>query len=367
MGESLFVRGVLRRLLSAVVASHRRAPRSGLAARTTRVTVLSAAAAATAALSGGAAQYAVADPSAAGLTPAARLDRLYQQAEAATEAYDAAQERVGRLRGDLATLQDRAAQAQQRVNELRDDLGTLAAAQYRGGGLDPTLALLLSDDPATSLDQAAALDRLGARQTERLSLLRSAQQALDGRRAEAAGTLAELDASSAELARRKTAVQQALARAQQLLRALPAAQRARYAPGAARRGTGARAWLPDLPALPASSPRAALAVAAARAVLGAPYVWGATGPHAFDCSGLTQYAYGRAGVSLPRTSQEQRDAGRHIPLSQARPGDLVIYRSDASHVAMYVGAGRVIHAPYPGARVRYDPVHMLPISTVTRP
>ncbi|UWE08883.1 C40 family peptidase [Actinacidiphila bryophytorum] len=96
-------------------------------------------------------------------------------------------------------------------------------------------------------------------------------------------------------------------------------------------------------------------------------MWGATGPRAFDCSGLMQYAYGRAGVALPRTSQEQMNAGRRIPLDQARPGDLVIYRGDASHVAMYVGGGRVIHAPYPGARVRYDPVGMMPITAVTRP
>jgi cell wall-associated NlpC family hydrolase len=80
-----------------------------------------------------------------------------------------------------------------------------------------------------------------------------------------------------------------------------------------------------------------------------------------------QWAYAQAGVGLPRTSQEQRYAGRQVPLSEARPGDLVLYRSDASHVAMYVGGGRVIHAPYPGARVRYDPVGMLPISSVTRP
>ncbi|MCR8579035.1 C40 family peptidase, partial [Streptomyces sp. Isolate_219] len=87
----------------------------------------------------------------------------------------------------------------------------------------------------------------------------------------------------------------------------------------------------------------------------------------FDCSGLTQWAYGRAGVSLPRTSQAQRGAGRQVPLGQAQPGDLVIYRSDASHVGMYVGNGQVVHAPYPGARVRYDPVGMMPISSVTRP
>ena len=80
-----------------------------------------------------------------------------------------------------------------------------------------------------------------------------------------------------------------------------------------------------------------------------------------------QWSYARAGIHLPRTSQEQRFAGRRVPLSQARPGDLVVYRSDASHVAMYVGHGQVIHAPHPGAAVRYDPVGMMPISSVTRP
>ncbi len=75
---------------------------------------------------------------------------------------------------------------------------------------------------------------------------------------------------------------------------------------------------------------------------------------------------GRPGVALPRTSQAQRYAGRQVPLSEARPGDLVLYRSDASHVAMYMGNGQVIHAPYPGAPVRYDPVGMMPVSSVTR-
>ncbi|MGV9874266.1 C40 family peptidase, partial [Streptomyces cellulosae] len=97
-----------------------------------------------------------------------------------------------------------------------------------------------------------------------------------------------------------------------------------------------------------------------------PYVWGANGPHGFDCSGLTQWAYAQAGVALPRTSQAQRYAGRQVPLSEARPGDLVLYRADASHVAMYMGNGQVIHAPYPGAPVRYDPVGMMPVSSVTR-
>ncbi|NEC07563.1 C40 family peptidase, partial [Streptomyces sp. SID7909] len=96
------------------------------------------------------------------------------------------------------------------------------------------------------------------------------------------------------------------------------------------------------------------------------YVWGANGPSGFDCSGLMQWAWAQAGVSLPRTSQAQRYAGHMVPLSEARPGDLVAYRADASHIAMYVGNGQVIHAPYPGAPVRYDPVGMMPVSSVTR-
>jgi cell wall-associated NlpC family hydrolase len=100
--------------------------------------------------------------------------------------------------------------------------------------------------------------------------------------------------------------------------------------------------------------------------LGSPYSWASAGPHAFDCSGLTHWAYRQAGITIPRTSQAQAGAGTRVPLSQARPGDLVTYRGDASHVGMYVGGGRVIHAPYPGARVRYDPVDMMPVHAVTR-
>lgn len=349
------------------MASHRRSSHPGLAARTTRVTVLSAAAAATAALSGGAAQFAAADPS-GGTAPdaASRLDRLYQQAEEATQKYDASQEHARQLRAELADLQDRAARGQQRVNTLRDEIGTLAASQYRGGGVDPTIALLMSDRPDQYLDQATTIDRLGDRQAGRLAQLLDAERELVQQRTQAAVKLAQLRDNGAQLQRRKRAVQKSLAGARTILSAMPAAQRAALRPGADERASR-DAVLPPMAGLPAASGRAALAVAAVRQLLGAPYVWGATGPNAFDCSGLMQYAYRQAGISLPRTSQEQMNAGQHIPLSQARPGDLVIYRSDASHVAMYVGGGQVIHAPYPGARVRYDPVGMMPVTAVTRP
>ncbi|KAB1987987.1 C40 family peptidase [Streptomyces triticiradicis] len=292
----------------------------------------------------------------------AEVDRLYTQAERATEAYDEADERGDALREQLGAAQDEIARQQDRVNTMRDELGSLAGAQYRSGGLDPSLALLFSADPDDYLDKASVLDRIGTRQAGELKDLRLALRELAQKREEADGKLAELERSRTAVARNKRVIEGKLARAKRLLDSLPYADRAAYD----RASRSVRTGLAGLGDSVASSSRAAAAVAAARSAIGRPYVWGANGPGGFDCSGLMQWSYAHAGVGLPRTSQAQRFAGRRIPLSQARPGDLVTYRSDASHVGMYVGGGQVIHAPYPGAPVRYDPVGMMPISSVTR-
>ncbi|MEV8591857.1 NlpC/P60 family protein [Streptomyces sp. NPDC052012] len=291
-----------------------------------------------------------------------KVDRLHREAEKATEAYNKADERADTLRGQIRTAQDEIARQQERVNTLRESLGSLAGAQYRSGGLDPSLELLFSDDPADYLDKASVLDRITGRQAGELRKLHRALRTLAQEREAAAGKLAELVRSRKAAAAHKRTVERKLAEARRLLDSLPGAERAAY-DRATRSG---RTDLPGLGGIAPASSRAAAAVAAARSALGRPYVWGANGPSGFDCSGLTQWAYQQAGVSLPRTSQGQRYAGRQIPLSQARPGDLVIYRSDASHVGMYMGGGQVIHAPYPGAPVRYDPVGMMPVSSVTR-
>ncbi|MEU5538315.1 NlpC/P60 family protein [Streptomyces sp. NPDC020362] len=297
----------------------------------------------------------------------AEVDRLYTEAEKATQAYDKAEERAGTLRREVRDAQDHIARQQQRINTLREQLGSLAGAQYRSGGIDPAVALLFSDNPDDYLDKAATLDRIGAQQADRLRELRSVMRELSQERAAAAGKLAALEQSRKAVAAHKRTVEQKLAKARRLLNSLPATERAAYD----RASRSARADLPGVPDLAGGAvdpdSRASAAVAAALSALGRPYVWGANGPSGFDCSGLMQWSYGRAGVHLPRTSQEQRYAGRQVPLSQARPGDLVVYRSDASHVGMYVGNGQVVHAPYPGAPVRYDPVGMMPIASITRP
>lgn len=342
------------------MASHRRPAQPGFT-QSARVTVLSAAAAATAAatLGGGPAS---ADPRDTAEAARARVDRLYEEAERATEEFNKAGERVERLRERVTRARDSAARGQERINRMRGALGSVASAQYRSGGMDPALALLLSANPDSYLDKAARLDRAGERQTSLLRELRRAQRELGQERAEAGRDLAELERSRAAVARHKRAVEHKLGAARRLLNSLTSRERAAFD----RASRSGREALPGLSALAPASARAAVAMMAARTAIGRPYVWGANGPHGFDCSGLIQWAYARAGVALPRTSQAQRYAGRQISLGEARPGDLVTYRGDASHIAMYMGNGQVVHAPYPGAPVRYDPVGMMPVTGVTR-
>ncbi|MGW7403570.1 NlpC/P60 family protein [Streptomyces sp. NPDC054833] len=335
------------------MGSHRRLVPSGFNRGAVVLCVLSAAAAALGAVPAAAAPHG---------DPRAEVDRLYQEAEKATEAFDKAGERAGVLRRQVSDARDHIARQQERINTMRDELGSLAGAQYRSGGIDPTVALLFSDDPDDYLDKASTLDRIGAHQAGRLKELQSALRELAQERSETVGKLTELERSRKAVAVHKRTVEKKLAEARKLLNSLPDAERAAYE----RATRGARQFMPELSGAAAPAGRAAAALAAARSALGRPYVWGANGPSGFDCSGLMQWSYAHAGVQLPRTSQEQRYAGRRIPLSQVRPGDLVVYRSDAGHVAMYAGNGQVIHAPHPGAPVRYDPVGMMPISSVTR-
>lgn len=340
------------------MGSHRRLAQSGFdRGACSALSVLSVAAAALGAMSAVPATAAPHDDT------RAEVDRLYEEAEKATEAYNTADERADTLRGQVGTAQDHIARQQERINGLREELGSLAGAQYRSGGLDPSLALLFADDPEDYLAKASVLDRITVHQAGELRELRGAMRELTQERAEAAAQLAELEKNRKAVVRHKRTVEQKLAKARQLLNTLPSAERAAY-------DRASRSGRDDMPGLSGAVPvsgRAGAAVAAVRSALGRPYVWGANGPTGFDCSGLMQWSYAQAGVSLPRTSQAQAHAGRRVPLAEAQPGDIVTYRSDASHVGMYVGNGQVVHAPYPGAPVRYDPVGMMPVSSVTRP
>ncbi|NEB82254.1 hypothetical protein G3I40_44640, partial [Streptomyces sp. SID14478] len=151
----------------------------------------------------------------------AEVDRLYEQAENATEAFNKADERADKLRKELATSQDQVARGQERINKMRQALGMVAGAQYRSGGMDPSLALMLSSDPDGYLDRASALNRISSRQAGDLAELQGAQRDLAQERAEAQRKLADLDKSRKAVARHKRSVEAKLAKARRLLNSLP--------------------------------------------------------------------------------------------------------------------------------------------------
>ncbi|MER6067711.1 NlpC/P60 family protein [Streptomyces sp. NPDC001817] len=337
------------------MASHRRPKQQSRA----RVTVLTTAAAAAVVLSANAANAAPSQK----LTKdqvKAKVDELYQQAEQATEKYDGAQAKQQKLQKEISTIQDNVARGQQDLNKLRDGLGSLATSQYRSGGIDPSVQLFLSSNPNDFLDKASTLDQLSAQQVDALKKIQDKQRELAQERAEATQKLKDLSATRAQLAQNKKDVQGKLADAQKLLNTLTAKEKADLAAQQARadRSSSSRVNLGN--SAPASG-RAGAAFAAAQSVIGSPYVYGASGPSSFDCSGLTSWAYAQAGVSIPRTSQEQATIGTRISsINDLQVGDLVFFYGDIHHVGLYAGNGQVLHAPHTGAVVRYEAISDMP-------
>ncbi|GAA3297763.1 C40 family peptidase [Streptomyces cinereospinus] len=329
-----------------------------------------------------------------------KVDDLYRQAESATEKYNAAKERTAKQRKRVDTLLDDVAQRAQRLNDAREELGTYAAAQYRtGGSLPETATFLLADSPQDYLDRTQLMGRLTSRQKDAVDEYFTEQSATMKKRQEATESLTTLTESQSDLRTAKATVQQKLADARELLSRLTAEEKARLAAiekekqeeaerraaelarqqaaeqrrlEAARQeqeqvqesaGGGSSTATGDPSGSGTSVPdsaygtKAEKALAFARAQIGKPYVWGATGPDSYDCSGLTQAAWKAADVSLPRTTYDQVNAGTTVSLAAALPGDLIFFYDDITHVGLYIGNGMMIHAPKPGAYVREESVY----------
>ncbi|MDJ0461363.1 C40 family peptidase [Streptomyces sp. H27-C3] len=327
------------------MASHRRPKQPSR----TRVTVLTATAAAAVALTS---QTAQADPKPTKSEVKAKVDKLYHEAEAATEKYNGAKERQETLKEEVDNLQDKVARGQGELNDLRGELGSVASAQYRTGGIDPSVQLFLSADPDNFLDKAGALDQLSGKQAEALQKIKAKQRTLAQQRTEATDKLDDLEDVRKELGDKKQKFQGKLAEAQKLLNTLTAAERAKMQEKEQRasRAAGDRVELGN--EAPASQ-RGAAALSAAATQQGKPYVSGATGPNSYDCSGLTQWAYAQAGVSITRTTFTQHADGTKIGKSELKPGDLVFF-NNLAHVGLYAGNNQILHAPKPGAVVRYE-------------
>ncbi|CAM5397209.1 NlpC/P60 family protein [Streptomyces avidinii] len=334
------------------MASHRR-PKQPTRAR---VTVLTSVAAAAVALTAQSASAAPAKPSKDEVK--SQVDALYEEAEQATEKFNGAKERQDKLEKEIAQLQDQVARGQGDLNDLRSTLGSMASAQYRNGGIDPSLGLLLSEDPDSYLDKASSLEHLSGKQVESVQRIQAKQRTLAQQRQEAAGKLADLDATRKELAEKKKASADKLAEAQALLNTLTAQERSALKDEESRasRADSQRVDLGDVKA----SGRAGAALAAAKTKLGFTYQSGGTGPNVYDCSGLTQWAYKQAGVNISRTTFTQVNDGTRISRSQLQPGDLVFFYGDLHHVGLYAGNNMTLHASNPRSGIKYESMDNMP-------
>ncbi|MFE6284096.1 NlpC/P60 family protein [Streptomyces sp. NPDC057877] len=337
------------------MASHRRPKQPSR----TRVTVLTTAAAAAVALSSQAANAAPSEKPSKDEVKA-KVDKLYEEAEHATEKYNGAKEKQEKLQKEISTIQDNVARGQEELNDLRDGLGSMASAQYRSGGIDPSVQLFLSADPDDYLDKASTLDQLSGQQVEALKKIQVKQRELAQQRSEASGKLKDLSSTRTELGKKKSEVQAKLAEAQKLLNTLTAAEKAALAAEEERATRASERTALTTPSAPATG-RAASAYSAAQSKIGSPYVYGASGPSSFDCSGLTSWAFAQAGIAIPRTSQAQASAGPRIySQSDLQVGDLVFFYGDLHHVGFYAGNGQVLHAPRTGTVVRYESINNMP-------
>ncbi|MFF7988597.1 NlpC/P60 family protein [Kitasatospora xanthocidica] len=344
------------------MASHRRPKQPSRA----RVSVLTAAAATAVALSAQVAAHAAPQPNKTDVK--AQIDQLQEEQEQAAEKYNGAKERADQLRKQADQLQDQVARGQEQMTQLQVGLAEVAGEQYRTNGIDPSVQLMLSSDPSGYLDKASTIQQASTTQAEALKSLLDQQRRLDQEKTEAAAVLASLDTTTKDLNQAKSDVNTKLKAAQDLLNSLSAAERNALKAQQAQDERASRGSdRVDLSSLPPASGYAAVAVAKAMSKQGSPYVWGATGSSTFDCSGLMVWAYGQAGVSLPRTSQEQGHYGTRVPsMDQAQPGDLVIYGGDMHHVGMYIGNGMVVHAPHTGDVVKVMKADAMPINTIRR-
>ncbi|MGW6273999.1 NlpC/P60 family protein [Streptomyces sp. NPDC055060] len=345
------------------MAAHRKPRQRSLSGHTART-------AATIALAGAATATAFdgtghADPRLSPAEVKSKVDALYREAEVATEKYNGAKEKAENAEKSLGELRDEAARKTEKLNAAREGLGSLAAAQYRSGGIAPSVQLALSSDPDQYLERAALADRADSRRAATVAGVQKQLQEIDQLRTEADTTLAHLKSRQAELNRHKKTVTGKLDAAKRLLSQLTGEQRAEVAGEDRASRTAGRDGVSGTPPKAADA-RASAAVSYAYKALGSPYVWGATGPDAFDCSGLTQAAYRSAGVELPRTTYAQIATGERVPRSQLQPGDLVFFYQGISHVGLYVGNGQMIHAPNPSAPVRLAPISQMPFAGATR-
>lgn len=288
---------------------------------------------------------------------------LNEQVLRATDSLAAARGAEQSARAAVAAADTALAGAERDQQQFQPTVDALTAASYQGARIDPVTAVLASTSPQQLLDQMSGLEALAADTSRQVRSFTAASAAATTARDDAAAAAGRATAATASAAR----VEQDLAAArddlgrrstlvQAQLAALTPAERTAYAGATAPAGYTA----------PPGSGVGHAALQAALTKLGSPYSWGANGPGSFDCSGLVQWAYQQAGVSLPRTSQSQGQVGTHVDPADLQPGNIVTFYPGATHVGIYAGDGTIVHASDYGIPVKVAPIGNQPINDARR-
>lgn len=341
----------------------------------------------------------------------AKLNELSRQSEQTTEEMHTAQLDLDKKLAAQKVAEQKHADdlaaadaAKTQLASYQATVDKLAAAMYMGAHTDSLSAMMTADSPQHLIDQMSAQESVASEMAIQMAGYRSMSEKATA--AEAASAKSESDARTAaeqaaavradvQAKQSKLQVQISVVKSQYLV-LTPEQRTALAGPGAAP------AALPDAPeALPNDLPppdmallaapnvpppdanvtppdgdvagpgsphgnEAAVVIQAALSRIGSPYSWGAAGPNAFDCSGLVMWSFQQAGISLPHSSQALAAGGQPVAMSEMQPGDLVTYYSDASHVAIYIGDGMMVHASTYGTPVKVAPVGNAPIYDVRR-
>ncbi len=279
------------------------------------------------------------------------VNRLTSQEDQAAQMYDQSEQQLSNAKQRLALVNSEIRADQAKFESMRSEIAAIASTAYENGTMTSMGALLTSNNPQAVLGQASVLLQLSSARASQVNEFIQAARQLQGAQLTAKRTEQGIAALDAQRLARKKSLGKSLSQKKALLATLTAQQQQTVTTTSTIGAGGSTTATNNVP----TSSQAGKAVAYAYSKLGDPYVYGATGPGSFDCSGLVQAAWAYAGVSIPRTTYEQVAALPAVSTSNLQPGDLLFMDGDG-HVGIYVGGGYLIDAPQTGSNVEKVPL-----------
>jgi peptidoglycan DL-endopeptidase CwlO len=276
----------------------------------------------------------------------AQAKKLNEQLEQLSEQYNGLKVRFTQAQRAAKVAADNAHRQEAALEKVQQKVGRLAANSYMSGGVDQAVAFVTAQNPQAMLDQAATLNFFAIQDGTEVQTLAQAMQASQRARKAAQDRAAQVQQLRSEIDKKRKKLEATYNKVRSKI---------------LDKDPGSIVGLPVT-----GSGKAAEALRFAMGKLGRPYVWGAAGPSTFDCSGLTMWAYKQVGINLPHFTGSQWNAGTHVSRSQLQPGDLVFFYSDLHHMGMYIGNGKMIHAPQTGDVVKISSLDGRPFAGAVR-